>query len=113
MKTSDPAVRHIDMAPATGIYRLTEDGTLEYQRNTLDWHYLNDPEESFFLRVYGVGNYLFKGADLGILVTKSRMQTEDGELTPRCRQLIDGIHSYYKATDINTPPPTSYLAYLK
>jgi hypothetical protein len=28
--------------------------------------------------VYGPGDYRFKGADLGILVTKGRMQTADG-----------------------------------
>lgn len=114
MKTSNPDVRFIDAAPKTGIYRLAPDGTLAYERPTLDWHYLNEPEEAFFLRVYGPGDYLYKGADLGILVTKSRMQTEESELTPRCRQFIEGIHSFYATTDVEaTPAPTTYLAYLK
>ena len=114
MKTSEKAVRHIDAAPRTGIYRLTPEGTLAYERPTLDWHFLNDPEQAFFLRVYGPGDYLYKGADLGILVTKSRMQTEDSTLTPRCRQFIEGIHGNYVTTDIEAAPaPTTYLAYLK
>ena len=114
MKTSQSHIRHIDAAPATGIYRLTEDGQLEYIRNTLDWHYLEDPAEAFFLRVYGSGGYLFKGADLGILVTKSRMQTEGGELTTRCRQFIEGIHEGYEATPIDAAvQPSNLLAFLK
>lgn len=97
MKTSDRRVRFVEKAPKTGIYRLNEHGELEYERNTLDWHYLNDADEAFFLRVYGEGDYLFRGAELGILVGKSRMQTEDKELTEKCRQFIDGIHDAYVA----------------
>lgn len=115
MKTSDRRIRFIEEGPKTGIYRLNEDGTLEYQRNTLDWHYLNDADEAFFLRVYGPGNYLFRGADLGILVTKSRMQTEDKKLTDKCRHFIDGIHERYVATppEGSTRGKSHYLTYFK
>lgn len=114
MKTSDPEVRLIEEAPETGIYRLHPDGTLVHERKTLDWQYLNEPEEAFFLRVYGPGDYLFKGADLGILVTRSRMQTEDGQLTERCRQFIAGIHARYTSVPLGAnPQPVNYLAYLK
>lgn len=114
MKTSDPRIRLVTQAPATGVYRLGKDGTLSYQRNTFDWHNLADPEEAFFLRVYGAGGYLFKGADLGILVTKARMQTEDNKLTSVCRQFIDGIHSRYLTEDTQpVEQPQAFLAYLK
>jgi hypothetical protein len=114
MKTSVPAIRHIDKAPRTGVYRVGEDGQLEYQRNTLDWHYLTEGDEAFFLRVYGEGDYLFKGADLGILVSKSRMQTDQHELTERCRTFIDGIHALYQTSPVEVAPqPTHLLAYLK
>ena len=55
------------------------------------------------MRVYGPGDYRFKGADLGILVTKGRMQTADG-LTKRCRSYIDGIRSMYRAKPLPEPP---------
>ena len=114
MKTSDPEVRRIDRAPETGIYRMRSDGSLQYLRNTLDWHYLADADEAFFLRVYGSGSYLFKGADLGILVSKARMQTEDNELTDKCRNFIDGIHAEYETSPIRRQArPISHLAYLK
>ena len=114
LKTSDKQVRFVDAAPRTGIYRLRDDGTLEYQRNTLDWHYVTDPDECFFLRVYGPGQYLFKGADLGILVSKARMQTDAKTLTDKCRHYIDGIHAEYATTPVEAKPrPVSHLAYLK
>lgn len=104
LKTSDPRVRRIERAPRTGIYRLGDDGALTYQRMTLDWHPLADPRDVFFLRVYPAGAYLFKGADLGILVGKARMQTDEAALTPECRALIDGIHSHYLATAVEAEP---------
>ncbi len=115
MKTSDKRVRFIKDSPRTGIYRLEDDGTLLYQRNSLDWHYLNDPREAFFLRVYGSGDYLFKGADLGILVTKSHMQTDDKELTEVCRQFITGVHASYVTIPIEDEAPAAphFLGFLK
>ncbi|MFZ2501600.1 MAG: biotin carboxylase [Nocardioides sp.] len=114
MKTSTKEVRFIDKAPKTGIYRVKSDGSLEYQRNTLDWHYLSEGDEAFFLRVYGEGNYLFKGADIGILVSKSRMQTDKNQLTERCRTYIDGIHAQYETSPVEVKPkPANLLAYLK
>lgn len=114
MKTSDRRIRFIEEAPKTGIYRLNGEGVLEYQRNTLDWHDLSDSDEAFFLRVYGEGDYLFRGADLGILVAKARMQTEDKELTDKCREFITGIHDAYVAEVPTTPTeglvhPLTYL----
>jgi hypothetical protein len=46
----------------------------------LDWHQLQRESECFFLRIFGVGDYRWKGADLGVLVTKGRLQTEDPEV---------------------------------
>lgn len=104
LKTGDERIRMITEAPKTGIYHINKDGTLEYQRNTLDWHYLATKDEAFFLRIGGEGSYLYKGADLGILVTKSRMQTDDNELTERCRHFITGLHDLYAANEIEAGP---------
>lgn len=104
LKTSDERIRLITEAPKTGIYHINKDGSLEYQRNTLDWHYLATRDEAFFLRVGGEGSYLYKGADLGILVTKSRMQTDDNELTQRCHDFITGLHELYTAEELVAGP---------
>lgn len=116
LKTSAEEVGVVTAAPRTGIYRMSDDGTLEYQRNTLDWHYLVDDNEAFFLRVSGPGSYLYKGADLGILVSKSRMQTEDGQLTDKCRHYVDGINGLYASQPIETeahPAQQPFFALLK
>ncbi|HVD79934.1 MAG TPA: hypothetical protein VNB87_05330 [Propionibacteriaceae bacterium] len=52
-----------------------------------------------FLRIYGAGDYRWKGADLGVLVTQGRLQRRtEGEadtLTIRAKHLIDSIRQQY------------------
>jgi hypothetical protein len=95
MKEPNDSVERILSAPRTGTYRLDEDGNLSFVRVSNDWHEVTHEDECFYMRVYGPGDYRFKGADLGILVTKGRMQTSEG-LTRRCRSYIEGhpLHVY-------------------
>jgi hypothetical protein len=83
MKEPVDSVEHILAAPRTGAWHLTHGGTLTFDRVSNDWHEITGEDEAFFMRVYPPGDFRFHGADLGILVTKSRMQTADG-LTERC-----------------------------
>ena len=112
MKEPNDSVERIVAAPRTGTYQLSKDGELTFLRPSHDWHPLTSEDECFFLRVYGPGDYRFKGADLGILVTKGRMQTAAG-LTGQCRRYIDGIRSWYVTEPIEQPPAVMPIAYLK
>jgi biotin carboxylase len=112
MKEPGDSVERILVAPRTGTYQLTEDGQLTFLQVSNDWHELTNEDECFFLRVYAPGDYRFKGADLGVLVTKGRMQTAAG-LTERCRRYIDGIRSQYVSEPIEQPPAVVPLAYVK
>ena len=110
MKEPAGPVELIASAPRTGQWKIEHDNTLTFQRPSWDWHGLQDETEFFFLRVYGPGDYRFKGADLGILVTKGRLQTDDpAALTPRCRAFIDGIRARFVSEplveDIPVPRP--------
>ena len=60
-----------------------------------DWHSICDEGEAFYLQVLGAGEYRYPGADLGLLVARSRMQTDGNELTPRAREWIDAIRSQF------------------
>jgi biotin carboxylase len=112
MKEPNDSVERILAAPRTGTYQLNKAGELTFLRVSPDWHQLASEDECFFLRVYGPGDYRFKGADLGILVTKGRMQTAAG-LTGRCRRYIDGIRSRYVSEPIGQPPAVVPVAYVK
>jgi hypothetical protein len=112
MKEPVDSVEQILAAPRTGSYHLSDDGTLTFVRTCDDWHEVTHEDECFYLRVYAPGDYRFKGADLGILVTKGRMQTADG-LTTRCLHYINGIRSMYVSEPIERPPAVFPLAYVK
>jgi biotin carboxylase len=113
MKEPEDRVERITAAPRTGQWHVNDDGSLTFNRAALDWHQLQDESECFYLRVYGPGDYRFKGADLGILVTKGRLQTDEPkELTERARRFIEGIRSQYVGGPVETEiyrPPVSYL----
>jgi biotin carboxylase len=112
MKEPTDSVERILAAPRTGTWHLAEDGTLNFSQVSNDWHDVTHEDEAFFLRVYAPGDYRFKGADLGILVTKGRMQTADG-LTERSRRYINGIRSQYESEPLPEPPAVMPIAYVK
>ena len=101
-------------APRTGIWRLDEPGGMQFARWGHDWHSLQDESEAFFLRVLGPGDYRYPGADLGVLVARSRMQTEDNELTERARQWIRGVSDEFVGAPVareQEPVPAGALAF--
>ena len=120
IKETDDVVEHITAAPKTGQWQFGDDGELVFRRAALDWHQLQNEDECFYLRIYGAGDYRWKGADLGVLFTKGRLQSEDvdpdeeaaseitGEepargpsvLTPRALRLIDAVRSRYVGESI-------------
>ncbi len=107
IKEVSPGVERIDTAAPTGAYVLDGSGTLVYKRAALDWHQLQNDSEAFYLRIYGPGDYRWKGADLGVLVTKGRLQTERPDkpaaLTIRAKHLIDSIRAHYTGTPVMPP----------
>jgi hypothetical protein len=109
IKETRPVVEHLQAAAPTGQYSLDSNGALVFRRAALDWHQLQNEAEAFFLRIYGPGDYRWKGADLGVLVTKGRLQTGAGKpaLTIRARQFIDAIRAQYSGVPLVPPagPP--------
>lgn len=104
IKETADTVELIRSAAATGQYTLAADGELIFRRAALDWHQLQNESEAFFLRVYGAGDYRWKGADLGVLVTKGTLQQEvDGKvvLTERARALVNAVRSRYTGVAVD------------
>jgi hypothetical protein len=114
LKEPSDAVELLTAAPRTGVWRLSDDGALTPVRPEVDWHTLSDESEGFYLRILGAGDYRYRGADLGILVTRTPMQTSDGTLTGRCRQWIDALRSQFAGVPLvgdAEPPPHDALAF--
>ena len=72
-------------------------------------------DEAFYLRIATAGGYRYPGADIGILVTRGRLQTDDHELTDRARTWIVGIKKQFstvkapaETVPVREPDPFSF-----
>jgi hypothetical protein len=105
LKQPEEGVARIQSAPRTGTYGVLPGGRLEYRRASRDWHGLQDDDELFFMRVYGKDDYLFKGADIGTVVSRVRMQTDSPkDLTDRCRTIVKGLREQYRSVPLVEAP---------
>jgi biotin carboxylase len=95
LKDTGDEIEQLTAAPRTGIWRLQDSGEMEFARWGHDWHSLQDDSEAFFLRVLAPGDYRYPGADLGVLVARSRMQSDDNQLTDRAREWIEAVHGQF------------------
>ncbi|MEZ5116977.1 MAG: biotin carboxylase [Candidatus Nanopelagicales bacterium] len=88
-------VELITEAPPSGLWRMADDGSISFVRTEHDWHSVRSEEEAFYLRVYGTGEYRYPGADIGVLVTRDRMQSDRRELYERGRMWAAAIEQQF------------------
>ena len=116
LKQTTEEVEIITEAPASGLWRMDEDGAIHFVRMETDWHNVTDSDEAFYLRVYGVNEYRYPGADLGVLLLRDRMQTADRVLMPRAAQWAKAITSQFSgipvAVEIAQPEDLLYGKWL-
>lgn len=96
LKQVTDEVELITEAPQSGLWRMKEDGSIEFIRQETDWHQVRLPGEAFYLRVYGAGEYRYPGADIGVLVHRGRMQSDDRELAEEGKLWAAGIAAQFK-----------------
>jgi biotin carboxylase len=99
IKETASTVDLLTRAPRSGIYTLAPDGTADFRRPASDWHGIVRESEAFFLRILAPGDFRYRGADLGALVTRGRLQT-DNRLERRCTDWITGIRGQFGGTPV-------------
>ena len=109
IKHVDDSVDYITAAPESGIWRLQDDDSVTFTRFDYHRRAVEDEQHGFYLRISGNGDYRYKGADLGILITRGRLMTEDFELNDRAQAWINGIVGHYTGVSLeeaqNAPTP--------
>ena len=100
IKETSPAVDLLTRTPRTGIYTLAPDGSADFRRQASDWHGIVRESEAFYLRILAPGDFRYKGADLGALVTRGRLQTDDNRLERRCTDWISGLRAQFSGTPV-------------
>ena len=111
LKQTTDEVELITKAPPSGLWRLTGDGEIRFIRPETDWHAVGGEDEAFYLQVYGAGDYCYPGADLGVIVARGRMQTDDRELHDRAKLWSSGITSQFESVPLDQaiePPDQTY-----
>jgi biotin carboxylase len=114
LKQTDEDVEQIVHAPRSGIWRLdpSAPGGIRFVRRETDWHDVAGEDEAFYLRIAAEGQHRYPGADLGILVTRGRLQTDEHELTERALTWIRGIKSQFEGVpaplEAELPPPEPF-----
>jgi biotin carboxylase len=113
IKETEDQVDLLTQTPRTGIYHLEDDGAVAFRRWGNDWHGIVSESEAFYLRIVAPGDYRYRGADLGALVTRGRLQTDDNRLEERCKRWIAGMRAQFAGTPIapQETPPVGPLAF--
>ncbi len=98
IKHTEDTVEYVTDAPRSGIYKMFDNGHIQFDRMDTHRRAVESDKEGFFLRITRNGDYLYEGADMGILVSRGRMMTDDFKLTQRAKDWIQAIRSKYTAT---------------
>jgi biotin carboxylase len=106
LKETADSVELLTAAPRTGVYTIAPDGSADFRRHAYDWHGIIDESEAFYLRILAPGDFRYKGADLGALVTRGRLQADDNTLERRCAQWITGIRGHFAGSAVVPLQPT-------
>jgi hypothetical protein len=103
VKHTSDTIEYVHEAPKSGIWQMLEDGEIRFDRMDTHRRAVGSEKEAFFLRITRRGDYLYEGADMGILVARGRMMTDDFKLTNRAKNWIEAIHSKYRSQIIEEP----------
>jgi glutathione synthase/RimK-type ligase-like ATP-grasp enzyme len=95
IKHTEETIEYVHEAPASGIYKMFDTGHIQFDRMDTHRRAVETENEAFFLHITKKGDYLYEGADMGILVSRGRMMTDDFQLNKRAKQWINAIRSHY------------------
>jgi hypothetical protein len=95
VKHTAKTIEHVWSAPDSGIWRMDENGEIEFDRMDTHRRAVETENEAFFLRITSKDDYLYEGADMGIIVSRGRMMTDEFRLTKRAKKWIDAIHGKF------------------
>jgi D-alanine-D-alanine ligase-like ATP-grasp enzyme len=111
IKHTDDTVEQVTRAPRSGVWEMTDSGRIEFLRLQTHRRTVEEENRGFFLRITKEGDYRYRGADLGILITPGRLMTDDHELNDRARAWIDGILGQYDSVEVDPEqqPDTAQL----
>ena len=95
IKHTEDTIEYVSEAPKSGIYKMFDNGHIQFDRLDTHRRAVESENEAFFLHISKQGDYLYEGADMGILVSRGRMMTDDFKLNARAKKWITAIQGQY------------------
>ncbi len=95
IKHTEDTIEYVAEAPKSGIWKMFDNGHIQFDRMDTHRRAVESDQEAFYLHISKAGDYLYEGADMGILVSRGRMMTKDFKLNQRARKWIDAIRAQY------------------
>jgi biotin carboxylase len=99
-QTDDDAL--ITAAPATGLWQMRADGSLQFVRSACSPSALTEQSEALFLRTVNVGQAQPNGASLGRVVLRGRLLTDEYQLNERAQAWIHGFKAHFQTQPLET-----------
>jgi biotin carboxylase len=90
-------LERITAAPPSGVWEMDDDGAVTFEREQSHRRTVRHDNRAFWLRIADEGDWFYKGAELGILVTRGRLMTRNFRLTRRAKDWIAGIRGHYRS----------------
>lgn len=97
VKHTEDTVEYVSQAPRSGIYKMFDNGHIQFDRMDSHRRAVESESEAFFLHISKEGDYLYEGADMGIIVSRGRMMTDNFKLNARAKEWIKAIREKYKS----------------
>jgi hypothetical protein len=97
IKHTEDTIEYVSDAPKSGIYKMFDTGHIQFDRMDTHRRAVETENEAFFLHISKEGDYLYEGADMGILVSRGRMMTDDFKLNARAKKWISAIRGKYSS----------------
>lgn len=84
-------------APASGIWEMKKNGNIQFKSPDAHRQSVVNDNEAFYMQITQKNDYMYEGADLGILVMRGRQMSDDFVLSERAMRWIKAIRSHYRS----------------
>ncbi|TDD97306.1 biotin carboxylase [Flavobacterium cellulosilyticum] len=95
VKHTEDTIEYVSEAPNSGIWKMFDNGHIQFDRMDTHRRAVESENEAFFIHISKAGDYLYEGADMGILVSRGRMMTDDFKVNDRAKNWINAIRGKY------------------
>jgi len=101
IKHTKKNLEFVTKSPESGIWEMKKNGKIKFKKMNAHRQSVMGDNEAFFLQITQKDNYLYEGADLGILVMRGRLMSDDFKLSVRAKRWIRALRAQYQSDIID------------